>query len=96
MLTILQEHSDENIAEPYEPITSEPDCTLPGSWGPWAPCSVTCGEGFKIRYKKPFDEERCDAELVRNQTTSCRRTECPMPGKLKPSHINISLIIHFS
>lgn len=81
VLNKLQENNEEDGTGAEEHIESEPDCSLRPGWGPWEPCSVTCGEGYKVRYKKPFDEEKCDPELTRNQTRPCSFSPCPMPGK---------------
>lgn len=65
----------------------EPSCRLHGGWspwGPWAPCTQTCGEGVRLRFRQ------CDNPAPQNGGRGClgsaeQQRPCPSqqdcPGK---------------
>lgn len=63
-----------------EEETSEPpDCEL-REWTPWGPCSVSCGGGVKLRFRRPYDLERCGTESTKEASKPCNQTPCEIPG----------------
>ena len=53
------------------------DCTLSDAYGHWSECSVTCGNGFRVRQRIVFSPERnggtCD---ILNSRSLCTMDPC--------------------
>ena len=54
-------------------------------WGKWSSCSVTCGQGTKVRRRicnnsKSLEESKCQG--VDKETKSCELLPCPQIYKL--------------
>ncbi|XP_046560199.1 coadhesin-like isoform X2 [Haliotis rubra] len=52
-------------------------------WGPWSPCSVTCGAGWRSRFKVCDDCDRNDYENVQSQPCMVN-FYCPVDGNWGP------------
>ncbi|XP_056144219.1 properdin-like [Lampris incognitus] len=72
-----------------EPCTTDRCCTAMSeweAWGPWGPCSVSCGGGQGVRRRErgfPHQGTGCDDARVgaRDQTEPCRSEQpCPVHG----------------
>ena len=64
-----------------------------GRWGPWSdwtPCSATCGEGVKFRYRfcdSPAPQGTGkDCGEDNSMVHSCTVSECGQPGKGREHH----------
>ena len=58
-------------------VCSENDCTILTSWNDWASCSVTCGEGLRIRTREC--NQGCTDVPADNlrQEEICHEIDCP-------------------
>ncbi|XP_061570036.1 SCO-spondin [Cololabis saira] len=65
--------------------TDEQGCRTWSSWGPWTPCSTSCGTGSMSRERScpPGDPLRhCSGHSVQRQ--QCFNTTCPVDGRWLP------------
>ena len=79
-------------------VTEREPCTLPpcptppvfpAEWGPWFPCSVTCGTGSTLRMRQCHSLNQThgrqgvndtSCQLVELQDRTCKRTTCSIGG----------------
>uniref|UniRef100_A0A3Q3NA32 SCO-spondin n=1 Tax=Mastacembelus armatus TaxID=205130 RepID=A0A3Q3NA32_9TELE len=75
---------DSSLAPLGEP-TDEQSCRTWSSWGPWSPCSTSCGTGSMSRQRTcpPGDPLRhCWGQDIQRQ--ECFNTTCPVDGQWLP------------
>ena len=70
------------ISEESQPCNVYP-CPYWNSWGEFGSCSVTCGDGFKLRSRKCVDSQPSTTSCVGNaeEKSPCNIRPCPIFGK---------------
>ncbi|XP_076357420.1 properdin-like isoform X3 [Tachypleus tridentatus] len=80
---VCPEEGQEDIGE-----CDKGPCPVDGKWSQWSdyrPCTVTCGQGKRVRTRKcnnpppAFGGQGCHGQST--QTTTCSRSDCPIHGK---------------
>ncbi|KAK9875779.1 hypothetical protein WA026_009571 [Henosepilachna vigintioctopunctata] len=82
-ITQQNEMCNENSSSCPNDGKEETDCSKT-NWGPWTPCSVTCGNGNKTRLRMPDEGEEQEAptesECKNMETVTCYEPLCENEG----------------
>ncbi|CAG9820009.1 unnamed protein product [Phaedon cochleariae] len=75
----------------------EPQCT-DRKWGPWGPCNVSCGTGYKTRVSLPKEDQN-DEDNENDAEENCPGQEtvkCSMPCNEEPFGENLVILEQLS
>lgn len=73
-------HFSSTPAHTPTPRPEDNDCLE--NWTPWTPCTLTCGGGKQVRYRRRKTLKKCKIVRALEDSRYCNETPCHIPSKL--------------